>query len=123
MLQFVFNVHRPHTITVLCIALALIWIGSTVKSDPILGFSNQTRFGHYKHTSYNLFASYILTRVAPFSFNSFRGVFAAVSLFLVFATLQFPDGALVRPHPAVWRFIKGLSVLYLSLICFLLFQV
>ncbi|PHJ17633.1 phosphatidyl serine synthase, partial [Cystoisospora suis] len=43
-------------------------------------------------------------------------------MFLVFATLQLPDGFLVRPSPIFWRFVKGCSVLYLLLLVFLLFQ-
>lgn len=41
----------------------------------------------------------------------------------MFAAVQLPDGILVRPHPVVWRFVKGFSVLYLLLLIFLLFQV
>lgn len=52
-----------------------------------------------------------------------RGVLAAACMFVVFGSLQLPDGLLVRPTPFVWRFVKSCSVLYLVGVVFLLFQV
>ena len=51
-----------------------------------------------------------------------RGAGAALFMFLVFGTLQLPDGLLVRPSPIFWRFIKSCCVVYLLGIVFLLFQ-
>ncbi|KAF8819605.1 phosphatidyl serine synthase, partial [Cardiosporidium cionae] len=53
---------------------------------------------------------------------SFSGGIAALFMFLVFATLQVPDGIMIRPHRAFWRCIMGFSILYLLLLVFLLFQ-
>ena len=39
-----------------------------------------------------------------------------------YSTLQGPVTCMVRPHPAVWRFIHGVLVAYLLLLVFLLFQ-
>lgn len=39
-----------------------------------------------------------------------------------YSTAQGPSSPLVRPHPAVWKFIHGLIVLYLVSLIFLLFQ-
>lgn len=36
--------------------------------------------------------------------------------------VQGPPTPLVRPHPAVWRLVHGLMVVYLLLMVFLLFQ-
>lgn len=36
--------------------------------------------------------------------------------------LSFPNGPFTRPHPAVWRMVFGLSILYLLALLFLLFQ-
>lgn len=83
---------RPHTVTILCIALLIIWIGSILPYGA-WGLS-----------------------------NPIRGFIASLFLFLVFSTIQLPDGILIRPHPAFWRFIKGVSIFYLALLSFLLCQ-
>lgn len=36
---------------------------------------------------------------------------------------QFCHRILIRPHPAVWRLVHGLAVVYLVALTFLLFQV
>ncbi|EIM81393.1 PSS-domain-containing protein [Stereum hirsutum FP-91666 SS1] len=50
------------------------------------------------------------------------GVYAAIISFLAFAMVQFRDGPFVRPHPAFWRIILGLNLLYELALVFLLFQ-
>ncbi|OCB83859.1 phosphatidylserine synthase 2 [Sanghuangporus baumii] len=50
------------------------------------------------------------------------GVYAAISFFLLFSTLQFRDGPFVRPHPAFWRIVLGVNLLYELALVFLLFQ-
>lgn len=39
-----------------------------------------------------------------------------------YSTAQGPSSPLVRPHPAVWKLIHGVIVLYLVSLIFLLFQ-
>ncbi|KAF2364051.1 Phosphatidyl serine synthase [Trinorchestia longiramus] len=51
------------------------------------------------------------------------GLEAAIFFFLIISVLAFPNGPFTRPHPAVWRCVFGLSVLYMLLLIFLLFQV
>jgi len=51
-----------------------------------------------------------------------RGVWAMIAVFLAYCTLQAPSTILIRPHPAVWRLVHGLAVVYLVAITFLLFQ-
>ncbi|KAA0202039.1 hypothetical protein HAZT_HAZT004929 [Hyalella azteca] len=50
------------------------------------------------------------------------GIQAAIFFFLIISVLAFPNGPFTRPHPAVWRCVFGLSVLYMILLIFLLFQ-
>jgi hypothetical protein len=42
--------------------------------------------------------------------------------FLSFSMIQFRDGPYVRPHPAFWRIILGINLLYELALVFLLFQ-
>ncbi|XP_020404709.1 CDP-diacylglycerol--serine O-phosphatidyltransferase 3 [Zea mays] len=51
-----------------------------------------------------------------------RGVWAMIASFLAYCTLQAPSTILIRPHPAVWRLVHGLAVVYLVALTFLLFQ-
>lgn len=45
-----------------------------------------------------------------------------VFFFLIISVLAFPNGPFIRPHPAIWRIVFGLSVLYLLALLFLIFQ-
>ncbi|XP_020105465.1 CDP-diacylglycerol--serine O-phosphatidyltransferase 2-like [Ananas comosus] len=51
-----------------------------------------------------------------------RGVWAMIAVFLIYCVLQAPSTLLIRPHPAVWRFVHGMAVVYLVALTFLLFQ-
>ncbi|KAI9452451.1 phosphatidylserine synthase 2 [Russula earlei] len=50
------------------------------------------------------------------------GVYAAIAGFLVFSMIQFRDGPFIRPHPAFWRVVLGVNLLYELALVFLLFQ-
>ncbi|KAL7279822.1 hypothetical protein ACG7TL_006229 [Trametes sanguinea] len=50
------------------------------------------------------------------------GVYAAIASFLLFSMIQFRDGPFVRPHPAFWRVVLGINLLYELAMVFLLFQ-
>ncbi|XP_024366747.1 CDP-diacylglycerol--serine O-phosphatidyltransferase 1 isoform X2 [Physcomitrium patens] len=54
--------------------------------------------------------------------NTKRGVWAVIAVFMGYCLLQAPPTILVRPHPAFWRFIHGMAVVYLVFLTFLLFQ-
>nr|CAG4640830.1 EOG090X05CZ [Eulimnadia texana] len=54
--------------------------------------------------------------------NIWAGLKCVVFIFLVISTLAFPNGPFTRPHPAIWRIVFGLSVLYLIALQFALFQ-
>ncbi|KAH8852767.1 Phosphatidylserine synthase 2 [Schistosoma japonicum] len=55
-------------------------------------------------------------------YNMKRGISAVIMVFLLFGVLHTPDGPFLRPHPAFWRFILCLSILYELILVFLLFQ-
>jgi phosphatidylserine synthase 2 len=52
--------------------------------------------------------------------NVRTGLTSATLALLLFATLHFRDSFLWRPHPSVWRFFLGLSLLYAMLLAFML---
>lgn len=54
--------------------------------------------------------------------NIWSGICCVVFFFLIISVLTFPNGPFTRPHPAVWRIVFGMSVLYLLALLFLLFQ-
>ncbi|XP_077989838.1 phosphatidylserine synthase 1-like [Glandiceps talaboti] len=54
--------------------------------------------------------------------NIWAGVCSMVFFFLIISMLAFPNGPFTRPHPAIWRIVFGLSVIYLLLLGFVLFQ-
>ncbi|RVW16937.1 CDP-diacylglycerol--serine O-phosphatidyltransferase 1 [Vitis vinifera] len=57
-----------------------------------------------------------------------RGVWAMIAVFLAYCLLQalqlvfFFYRVLIRPHPAIWRLVHGMAVIYLVCLTFLLFQ-
>ncbi|XP_020600359.1 CDP-diacylglycerol--serine O-phosphatidyltransferase 1 isoform X2 [Phalaenopsis equestris] len=51
-----------------------------------------------------------------------RGVCAMIAVFLTYSLLQAPPTVLIRPHPAIWRLVHGMAVVYLVALTFLLFQ-
>eukprot|EP01089_Gocevia_fonbrunei_P015768 TRINITY_DN4708_c0_g1_i1.p1 TRINITY_DN4708_c0_g1~~TRINITY_DN4708_c0_g1_i1.p1 ORF type:complete len:448 (-),score=75.30 TRINITY_DN4708_c0_g1_i1:178-1377(-) len=62
------------------------------------------------------------TREADTQTNIKFGACAAAVVFLVFCMLYLHDGPFTRPHPAVWRIITGIGILYLLGMVALLFQ-
>ncbi|KAF7692070.1 phosphatidylserine synthase 1 [Silurus meridionalis] len=49
------------------------------------------------------------------------GLIVIVSFFSVISVLAFPNGPFTRPHPAIWRIVFGLSVLYFLFLVFIIF--
>lgn len=58
----------------------------------------------------------------PLAVEILSGLKVATVSFLLYATLNFADGELRRPHPMVWRFVHGVTVLHLMLVAFLIPQ-
>jgi phosphatidylserine synthase 2 len=49
-----------------------------------------------------------------------RGIACACAVFLAYCALQLRDSLLLRPHPALWRVVHGLGLLYLMGLVYLL---
>ncbi|KAF7133278.1 hypothetical protein RHSIM_Rhsim09G0102000 [Rhododendron simsii] len=89
--------YKPRTITLLLVgACFLIWASGAL--DPQSSSSGD-----------------IVTSVK-------RGVWAMIAVFLAYCLLQAPSTILIRPHPAIWRLVHGMAVIYLVALTFLLFQ-
>ena len=43
-------------------------------------------------------------------------------IFMLVSLVAFPNGPFTRPHPAVWRMVLGVTVLYWMALVFALFQ-
>ncbi|KAJ1642252.1 hypothetical protein J3B02_001230 [Coemansia erecta] len=54
--------------------------------------------------------------------NTKWGLLALCSVFVVVSVILFRDGPFIRPHPAFWRGVLALNVLYEMFLVFLLFQ-
>ncbi|KAJ3045499.1 hypothetical protein HDV00_009153 [Rhizophlyctis rosea] len=55
-------------------------------------------------------------------FNTKIGLSVAAAVLILTGLLQFRDGPFIRPHPAFWRIILSLSVIYQMILVFILFQ-
>jgi phosphatidylserine synthase 2 len=89
--EFISMFYKPHSVTILIIAICAI----------------------------NYFA--FLRRRFSLEENIKRGLFAMISIFLTFCLVQLRDGVMRRPHPAFWRLVTGVGILYLMALIFLLF--
>jgi phosphatidylserine synthase 2 len=52
----------------------------------------------------------------------FRGILAAIFGFTAFASTQYPDTLIKRPHPVFWRVLLGVLSIYSLFMVYLLFQ-
>ncbi|KAE8748643.1 hypothetical protein FOCC_FOCC004654 [Frankliniella occidentalis] len=84
--------YKPHTIALLFTSIAVVISISFTRSDE-----------NIEH-------------------NYWAGFMCVIFFFLIISVLAFPNGPFTRPHPAVWRIVFGLSVLYCLSLLFLLFQ-
>lgn len=89
--------YQPRSVTALLIGAAVLvfWSGALQPSPPETG----NPVGHVK-----------------------GGVLAMIAVFLGYCLMQAPNTILIRPHPAVWRLMHGVAVVYLMFLTFLLFQ-
>ena len=55
--------------------------------------------------------------------NILTGLLGVLVFFMIISILTLPNGPFTRPHPALWRCVLGVSILYLLLVQFLLHQV
>lgn len=56
-------------------------------------------------------------------YNAKRGMMACLGFFVLLGVTVIPDGPFTRPHPAFWRLLFCLSIVYLLSLIFVLFQV
>jgi len=57
------------------------------------------------------------------TYNTKRGLIAMVIVFILIGIIHMPDGPFVRPHPALWRLVLCVMIVYVLLLIFVLFQV
>lgn len=50
------------------------------------------------------------------------GICTCFGLIVLIGMLQFRDGPFIRPHPAFWRIVLGITVCYQLILTFVLFQ-
>ncbi|KAG8182576.1 hypothetical protein JTE90_021716 [Oedothorax gibbosus] len=55
-------------------------------------------------------------------YNVKRGIISCILVFLLLGVTQIPDGPFRRPHPALWRFVFCISIVYELALIFILFQ-
>ena len=96
--QFVDDVHlsvfyKPHSITLILLTMGMV---------VVLALNEPPELDHYHRIM--------------------RGMLATFLVFLTFSVVALPNGPFVRPHPAVWRCVLGMSILYWLLMVFALFQ-
>ncbi|XP_071947447.1 phosphatidylserine synthase 1-like isoform X3 [Antedon mediterranea] len=87
-------------------------------------------FFYKPHTLTLLFGAFFATVFFAFTRTSeenseqniWNGLCCVAFFFLLISLLTFPNGPFTRPHPAIWRIVFGVSVMYLLLLVFMLFQ-
>lgn len=112
----------PHTVTVLLVLAALIAYAAfssgfvpgvqTAASHGALGFSRTIENGELVS----------VTITAASIKNIINGIWAAIAIGLIFSAEHLRDTLFIRPHPAVWRFVTGVGLLYTMFFAWLLFQ-
>lgn len=68
------------------------------------------------------YVAYLMTGSTDSVYNTKVSLGAVSFAFIVFCAVYLPDELMVRPHPAVWRALIGVNLLYCSLVIFLMFQ-
>ncbi|GJQ70447.1 hypothetical protein Trydic_g22865 [Trypoxylus dichotomus] len=47
--------------------------------------------------------------------NIWAGMLCCIFFFLIISVLAFPNGPFIRPHPALWRIVFGLSIVWANI--------
>lgn len=84
--------YKPHSITLLVVSIVSTFYSAFTRDESVL------------------------------EVNILSGIQCAILFFLIISLLTFPNGPFTRPHPAIWRLVFGISVLYLLTLIFILFQ-
>ncbi|XP_078612982.1 phosphatidylserine synthase 1-like isoform X1 [Branchiostoma floridae x Branchiostoma japonicum] len=100
--------YKPHTITLLTVCvLGSLYIAFKSQWARTIPTPRQRNFRNEEANTDD---------------NIWDGLLCLIFFFMIISVLAFPNGPFTRPHPALWRIVFGLSVLYLLLLVFLLFQ-
>ena len=84
--------YKPHTITLLVFSFVTVFYSAFTRDESLL------------------------------EENIWSGLKCVIFFFLIISLLAFPNGPFIRPHPAFWRIVFGVSVLYTLMLIFILFQ-
>ncbi|KAK7099328.1 hypothetical protein V1264_003479 [Littorina saxatilis] len=110
-------------------ATAHDWVSDKDKKKDVYDDGTMSFFWHAHTITVLVIFSAVLLHVAIFEesvpdrdYNAKRGLMAVVLAFLLFGVIHTPDGPFIRPHPALWRLILCLSIVYELTLVFLLFQ-
>lgn len=110
-------------------ATAHDWEAYKNKGKDIWDDGTTTFLGRAHTITVLLIFTCILVYVAIFeepspdsNYNMKRGIIAMVLAFLLFGVTQTPDGPFKRPHPAFWRLVLCLSIVYELSLVYMLFQ-
>jgi len=60
--------------------------------------------------------------VADWHSNIYTGLVGVFVFFMIISVLTLPNGPFTRPHPALWRCVLGISIMYLLTLQFLIHQ-
>lgn len=88
--------YRPHTLTLLSVIIVCLIVTAFMRASDESGPNREA--------------------------NLAAGLYSVCFLFLAIGLLVFPNGPYTRPHPAIWRLVFGISVLYFLFLSFVLFQ-
>ena len=122
--------YKPHTITLLTIFTSALlysaftrWLYFFFHGHLyclcffclfITGYANLRRPALFDSVLFFLTNIFICRNDDHFGDNIWSGIRCVVFFFLVISVLAFPNGPFIRPHPAIWRMVFGLSVIYLT---------
>jgi phosphatidylserine synthase 2 len=95
--------YTPHTVTFLLLGLAvLIYVAHPFHPDPRPADPEAAAAVGY--------------------LNAKTGIWAIILVFLGYSVVQGPTPPMVRPHPAFWRLVHGIMVVYLLFMVYMLMQ-
>jgi len=121
--------YTPHTLTVLSCVLAIICVTAGVFDTSGLGIPvlsawdvQRQQQGQERAQPQQREQAPSLEVPARAQANAKAGVMAGILVFLGYSVTHGPRTSMVRPHPALWRLVHGVLVVYLLLLVYLVHQ-
>lgn len=71
---------------------------------------------------YMTYTAFTRDETVDLHLNIYTGLVGVTLFFMIVSVLTLPNGPFTRPHPALWRCVLGLSIMYLLLLQFLVHQ-